>query len=1153
MAILFIEDEIFQNKDRWGESKEKFVASINKHIETHYTGEDSEQVYALFNPNQVKLLQNYFKGFSVEMYKELNGTVELQIQKKNAKVKEKINKISEYMGPINLEDWVYDGMVDGGKNNSQKCDLCPRPVRYAHFAVNKKTSECLRFGCNCAADFFNMDKGSLASMRTIQAQTLKDIKKIACVVELGLFDDYYKYLGGHTGKVILEEGPVGLRDLMTFLVKWNKDGTLAMDKDNCIIQFGDGSKDLRPLIWVKEHIVSCLNADLNSDIYKPLENRFIERKVLKQEDKTQLNTAGYVKYAMKFVELGLPIPESLMKKINQIISKTTKQHHPDYIKYAQELLISHNLAKSSLLQKVFTDFIINYLASSIGAEARDPELEYWGVRGAGTFHKTVLQWETAMTKLLSLKEFYSLISKGLLTEEEFNRFLFAREYRNFSFKVEDIKKHVDRCMTLFMTKKEVIKNPDISVVTDEGYSKYTLKGVDDRISLCMRKSSDNSPIIEDNKFVRVGKSFNSGTFTPDTIPADIGLHYYAMQQSYKEIVSASINPVLYFLYCLSFASDTEEVVRYLCALKKDNREGSYHISNDWTSYYTKVTDIKSFKSRLSSAEVDEDLYKEIYSKYKDVIPNFQKDAKILYSLLYQMRDDLNKPILKLDNKKLTPTNVNSDYEDLVLNPKKEKTNKDYFIDYCNLLVAKRGNKRIQQVLYKKNLYALTVYKQLEPYFDMLIDIQNRYIELYQSAEEKKLYSYLNLDTLKETLSRYLNTSDMKSFIKFIAFNIYAPLFIEDYRNDYNVSTQIRRVLTDIKALDTPIQEKMVMEKIDEFLPNIVLEDCLNNKEVFEKLYESYKNLFIALKNCKGNIKFVDFYNLLGETSSEVEAYLKGKDLVHCNSFCNKITKMFLDTNNYDSYVGTSIPFDEKVVDGMQTLLKKSKVYKGVKENIDIIENIVKEGIKKQREENNRIEREKRIKGPYLLELKEKLNEHITFFRVDVNAYRRRGQYSKLSDTAIRQKVAFKEVKFQNSVEENARFIEELELLGSDKWSVGVADVINTYKGLQSSEYGKQKVCAEALRAEMYNHKLIYNHYIVTYKALKDLEKMDLLQLDVVEIQQLGEIMKYYYILKSQFDYIIEILRKYNGLTFDLDAEISKIPEPDIKNIQDIVD
>ena len=1151
MAILFIEDEIFQDKEKWGQNKETFVSAINKYIETHYTGDDSEQVYGLFNPAQRNLLQNFFRGFSVEMYKELNGTVELQIQKKNEKVKEKINKIAEYMGPIDLDDWVYDGMVDGGKNNSQKCDLCPRPVRYAHFAVNKKTSECLRFGCNCAADFFNMDKGRLSSMRTIQAQTLRDIKKIACVVELNKFEDYYKYLGGHTGKVILEEGAEGLKDLMTFILKWGKDGKVVMDGENCVIQYGDGTKGVKSLQWVKEHIVSCLNADLDTDIYKPLEERILERKVLKQEDKTQLNTAGYVKFAMKFVELGLPIPESLMRKINLIVSKTTRQHHPDYIKYAQELLISHNLAKSSLLQKAFTDFIVNYLASSVGAEVRDPELEYWGVRGAGTFHKTVLQWETAMIKLLYLKDFYSLVSQGYMTEEEFNKFLRSKGYRDTDFSSEAIKKHVNRCMKLFMTKKDVIVNTDKTVVTEQGYSKYTLKGVDDKISLCFRNKRDNTPAIENDKLVKVGKRFNSGEFTPETIPVDIGLHYYAMQQSYKEIVNASINPVLTFLHCLSFASGTKEVVRYLCALMKDRREGTIHISSDWNRYYNTVRNAETFKEKLDRVEIDEEFYKEMYKKYKDIIPNFVKDAKELYAVLLELQKNLSKPILAIPaGKNITASNINSDYDDLVANT--DKTNKDYFKDYCSLLVSKRGNKKIQQALYEKNLFALTIYKKLEPYSDMLVDIQESYIGSFQNVEEKKLYSYLKLDILKDTLSRYLNTPDMDNFIKFIAFNFYANAVIGDMRADYDLVSKLRRVMTDIKLLETPIKEAMVMDKVNEYLPKIILEECYNNKELFEKLYEEYKGLFINLKNTKGSIKFVTYYNLLNETSSDVEDYIKGKDLVSCDTFEHKVLTMFMQTGNYKQ---PTVQFERTVEDGMKSLLAKTVVYAGIKELVDEIEILVVDGMKKQREEERRIEREKRIKGPYLDTLRTYLKEHIDFFEVDVDAMRKKypSKYGYSSDVTIRQKEALKNITFQKGYEESARFIEELNLLGSQNWSEGVEEIVNEYKKTSTADYGKQKIFAEALRAEMYNHKLIYNHFDVSYKVFKNLDSTDLTKFEVDELVAVGEILKHYYVFKSQIEYIVSLLEKYNSLTIDFNKEVANIPEPTKKNIKDIVD
>lgn len=432
MSLLYVEDGngILDDSANLKEERDKFNEELNDYIENHYKSDESEAMYSLFNDNQVELLHNYFKGFSVELYKELNGTVELQIQKKSQKVKDKINKIAEYMGDINLEDWVYDGMVDSGKNAGLKCDLCPRPVRYAHFAVNRKTSECLRFGCNCAADFFNMDKGTLSSMRTIQAQTLKDIKIIAYVLEKQCHEKYYTYLTGHMGKVYLESGEQGLRDLMTFMVQWKKDGTIEGDpsKDEYLVIFGDNQKVKKSLHWIKSNIVSCLNADLSDNIYDTLEDRNLEKKSTKDLDKNQENTAGYIKYALKFLEVGLPIPLSLCKKVNSIVSRASRQHRPDYMKYAQELLISHNLAKSSLLRTAFTDFIVNYLASTIGAEKRDDELRMWNIRGQGTFYNTVLLWEALVQKLMAIKEVKTLVNKGYISEEELKKVTSSRYF-----------------------------------------------------------------------------------------------------------------------------------------------------------------------------------------------------------------------------------------------------------------------------------------------------------------------------------------------------------------------------------------------------------------------------------------------------------------------------------------------------------------------------------------------------------------------------------------------------------------------------------------------------------------------------------------------------------------------------------------------------
>ena len=294
MSKLYVDTNLIEDEEKRKQEKESFEAEINDIIENKYKSDDSEVVYALFNPQQVALLQEYYKGFSVEFYKELNGTVELQIQEKNQKVREKINKISEYMGPIDLKDWVYDGMVDSGKNNGVKCDLCPRPIRYAHFAVNKKTKECLRFGCSCAADFFNLDKSSLASMKTIQSKTLRDIKIIASIMESKKFREYYDYMCGHIGEVVLKDGRQGLLDLMTFMVKWKKDdnGEYVLvgnaEKDEYPVLFGDNSKGVKTLEWIKENIVSCLNADLGGSGYDSIINRKVVRIPVKDADKTQL-------------------------------------------------------------------------------------------------------------------------------------------------------------------------------------------------------------------------------------------------------------------------------------------------------------------------------------------------------------------------------------------------------------------------------------------------------------------------------------------------------------------------------------------------------------------------------------------------------------------------------------------------------------------------------------------------------------------------------------------------------------------------------------------------------------------------------------------------------------------------------------------------
>ena len=177
---------------------------------------------------------------------------------------------------------------------------------------------------------------------------------------------------------------------------------------------------------------------------------------------------------------------------------------------------------------------------------------------------------------------------------------------------------------------------------------------------------------------------------------------------------------------------------------------------------------------------------------------------------------------------------------------------------------------------------------------------------------------------------------------------------------------------------------------------------------------------MILKKKKEFVKFKDFYALLEDTFSEVDEYLKGKDLVSCEVFVRKLED---GLNSKYSYEYPKVVFDNSS-SAMKKLLPYLKIYKGLREDIVQIQEIVQNGYNAYKEEQNRIEREKRMKGPYLEELKRHLKEHIAFFEVNVDAFRKNYPrlYGKLSDVRVRQKVAFDTVQYQSSYEESNRFI-----------------------------------------------------------------------------------------------------------------------------------
>lgn len=1125
MSRLYIDDakdmQITKSDEeiqREQETKEEFDRVVMDAIENRYKGDESEEVYALFNPVQRQLLDSYFRGFSVELYKDLNGTVELQIEQRNQKIKEKIKKLTEEMGikKFNLEDWVYDGMTDAGKNNGHKCDLCPRPVRYAHFAANKKTHEVLRFGCNCAADFFNIDKTSLASMRTIQSKTLRDIKIIAIIMEKKWQKEYYKYMAGHTGEVLLKDGVEGLRDLTTFLVKWNGD-TLVENKETGLypIKFGDGTKTEKPLEWIKENIISCLNGDLDPNLYNKIEDRKVVKIPVKEEDKSQMNTAGYVKYALKFVEVGLPIPKSLCDRLNRIISKATRQHHPDYLKYTQDLLISYNLAKSSLLKTAFTEFITSYLSEKMKVSERDPELKYWNINGQVSFYKAVLTWETMVTKLMAIKDIKTLVNKGLISEEELDKIMSKDAYG-----YNRVINYINDCMTMFMSSKPVIKRPENM---DEGYSKYMLEGVDKRIGIDI----DGTSKIEKGRYNLDAK------FNADIIPFNVSRYFRVIQGGYRNIIKESLVNIQKLLKCVAYLETEEEIAQFLCSLITTSKGIEHTIMT--CQHYNLMNLDKDKVMRLATQEYPprEEFYKAILKKYKGNFKKFKKDCGELYNILGELVSNL-KDYKEANNR----ADLFVDYDDLVVN--QEKTNREYFEDYCDLLIAKRANKKMQPYMKQKNLYDLVAFKIMAPYADMLKDIMETYSNAKQEAEEDKLYDYLNLGALKNDLKRLLDTPDLDTF----TLGVLSIIFKEKRLFERGSAASLAYV--NFCNMDSPLHTDSVVSELKKAIPEEIYNKCISEySDSFEDLYNGLKELFIGLKNDK--ITFEKHYGLLLQNDPNVLKELKkGASFIGVEKYRTAVNERYT----------TGFPFDIKyhhsnldTGDFLKSVFWYNllSAYAG---GIDILLIPMIEDYKAKEEERKQDEL---IKGPVLERVKRYLDEHIKYHEVNVAAERRTGRYSGYSDNGIRRAVAFNEVKYQDSAKELERFLEVLmSCVDRNDWNNGVEEIVADCNVVGSLDGRKLKKYRNALRAECYNHNLIYNHFELTYRVLKDLREMDKMQLTKLEIVELSDILGRYYLLKHDVKNIWKILMKYGATAIDLVTEHNNLPKPNQLNIEDVL-
>ena len=1136
MSVLFLDDSILNDSTKWAQNKEIFKKSIDNYIETHYKKEDSASVYALFTPEQINILQWYYKGYSIEEYKELAGTVDLQIQARDAKIKQKIENLCKFMDipKSDIANWEYDGLVDAGPDANFRCDFCPRPVRYAHYAVNKKTHECLRFGCNCAAEFFSIDGTRLNALKTVQANTLKDLKYIACVIEKDLKDDYHNYMCGYAGKVYLEEGIDGLRDMMTFSVEWDADkkrivGDVANDAYN--VRFGDNHNETRSLEWIKIHIVSCTNADLDTNMYDDLSRRNIVYVDNKDISDKQVNNSFYITYAIKCLEVGLPIPLSICQNINKITARVSKQHHPDYIKFVEELLMQRNLAKNSLLRTAFKDFIVNYLASRMSIMDRDPELYCWGIRGEKTYYNVVLNWETAITRLMTMKQIDDLVVNGTILEKEWQSCCRIPENLKTTFFNNGMRmtEFIKQAEELFLTDGEVVRD-DKELLN--GYSKYSLKGVDAKLSI------DNSKLGFNVKDLNPNFRPTLSIFTPDSIPFGVGLGYLAYQNGFKKIIYRSIGYIQDFTKAVSTLKTDEDVIKFLCALKKNDdygtRYNTYSYSSiihplpDWKRYSYKPLTNDEILKKIDDMELSSEYVEKVKGKYLSEIPQFISDCKVLYEVLEEILNNVSKISFHFKGK----SDISNDFDEIV--EKKQKNAFDYFIDYTDLLIAPRNDDSVKEYLNQGNILDICAFKITNKYAPMMRDIVSMYGEKYKAEEEEKLYDYFGIGYEREIVNVLDKFSD-EQFLSYMG-AIHAAEIHKDYM--YNSQVIDRYYIGSIFDNARRVDRLLEPELLSLYKTHLM--------SYFEKFHAQIHELAETLnkwdENKVGYEEYLDFLNMDTQSvKDELESVLTISDFGRLVN--NKLGVYRSDRHLVEAH---------RIEKQLAPLWKYKPMLTNYEELRKTLEDFYEEYQEVYRTEYLKKDEEKRERKYAVQNLQEVLGEHIKFFEVDLDLARRQGYYNTgrgrtRTDAAVRRAVAFRKVKFEQGNDVVRKFIGELEKYSANTLSEDVPKYIAAAKKQLEDGVLVEKKYSEALRAETLNQKLAYNHFDITYKLLKDFENIDLDSMSLEDIKKSYELLKNYYILRSTFDNLFELVQKYGNITFDVQEEMSKLPTEEYKS------
>ena len=1108
--LVYIDDDILRDSEQWSKDAETFDKALDKIVNDTTRYADDKALWVAFSDAQRRVVEEYYKGFAIDTYSELEGTVRLQIAQKDARVKQRIKEMETDLGfAIKPDEWAYDGFKDLVDKRAA-CNFCKgskATLRYVHYAINKKRNVTLRFGCDCAANFFSTAPETFTTIKTLQSKLLCDIRTIACLcdeIQKGnkdILKYYYRYKGKYIGRLFIQDNQLlsveecvkRLEELYTYKIETTADGAEFKGNDEqgyAILYRNSTTPVVRSATWVKEHIVYCVNADLDDKYNYNLE----ARKIVMVDTKAHLknDTTAYVNCAIRFIRAGLPVPMMVCAKITSKVASATKQHHPDYLRFATELLLHKNLSKASLLRTAFTEFFVNYVTTKGNTNLRDPELKEWGINGIASFYNTVLSWEAALVRLQTLNEYKKLVKAGYIDENRM-RFVMLNTMKvtqgnvpSFLTADRKVREYIYMTTGLFLSNKPVIRDEQRM---DNGMSKYMVQDID-------------TPIYTDNSIQHMADAYVDARYAP----YHITIAYKLYQAALKRLMNSDFNTYKVILTIIANTTDEEQLVKVLLAftLCGVTAQEAYKKLTNWYSVATnKLPELlieKYYNVQLDSS---------VQAFLKDTTN--KKEMTELRKTAVNLLDnvmDLVKKLTSVDVQNMKITDVQNENKRMLDTSTVnivEKSAVDYYKTYCNMLTNKPATETITNQLTATGFKPILVFKDMQVYKQVLFTVDDLCTEL-------RMFAILDQLERKVQMTAYFNA---------------VTYAVDDW------TTVLRTWLieenhTDITGGIDP--ETFAISRLDSELLDYL------HKEVFEysENKETGKSKFNAYRWQLMN----EYKELLSDIRARKDLSAVLKKLImffKCNKNISKSKLMAVTSiDALFDYIKPDTQFYNMAStysSNMCKLLKRQNCFDLCTLYKETVHNALDKAYTEFMAENaqrlkDKADREK--KQPYVDTISTTCNEHIAVFEINVTD-KLKAKYPGRSNTDILRKEAFKVTRYEDAETKLKHFYETLTQVGFSDDCTQYMEMARKYiEGTETLNRQRTTALAETLCTELYNNNYIFNHIqSITLPVLKQLQDIDLYTMSVEDLQQVQTIVSRYYLTYTDMYALCEIVEKYS--------------------------